>query len=167
MDNHVSLGQHVCPICGDVHDSGEVLLATKYMPARGGGMQPVHPLKRKTVTGYGLCGSCKARTEAGYMALIGADPTKSNVEKDGMEPGVDSTTLADVYRTGRVCFVKRAVLLTLMNPDTTPPATMSAMETEPFTFVDDEVIDWFEQQAVAAGVDPYAQQKANGDFNVH
>jgi hypothetical protein len=89
--SHVSLEQHICPVCGVAHDTGAILLDKRLKPS----------MHMHTATGYSLCADHKAKAEEGYIALVEIDPklsvfkNDSNVEIDGM------------HRTGRYAHIHR------------------------------------------------------------
>lgn len=81
MKSHVSLGQHVCPVCLETHDSGEVLLDTML----------AETLNRYTTTGWGLCPIHKNEQDEGYdhLVVVKNDPDKKS-----------TFSLVDADRTG-------------------------------------------------------------------
>jgi hypothetical protein len=60
MKSHVSLGQHVCPVCLSVHDSGEVLLDRRLQ----------NSLEQRTITDWGMCPEHQKLKDDGFVALV-------------------------------------------------------------------------------------------------
>lgn len=89
-ENFVRMGKHLCCVCGNVHDSGEILIHKHLMDIP----------ENKTVTGYGLCPECQAKKDDDFVALV----VVSNV------PTGDKLRMEDAYRTGTICHVKRGLL---------------------------------------------------------
>ena len=125
----VSMGQHLCSVCGQPFDSGEILIA-KRINKQGGSN-----LEQKTVTGYGLCEAHQKLYDEGYLALVEAkDPGA----------GADRMKQADAYRLGRVAhvrFSKAEEMFTgvdLYEKNGKPQVLM---------FAPPEVLDMFEQAA--------------------
>lgn len=76
------------------------------------------------------CEDCAKYINDGYVAMVGIDPTKSDPNKDG------TVRLTNVYRTGKMMWVKREALNRWLNWD----------RTEPFILVENEVIDELRKQ---------------------
>lgn len=114
--SYVSLEQHLCSICANKFDVG-VLLDRRL----GNRLEPT------TVTGYGVCPECQKMLDTDYIAIVGADPTKSKVVNGRVDQ-------SEVYRTGRMLFMKRPVAKRMFN-----------LEIAALMFCDDAVIDRIEQ----------------------
>lgn len=110
--SHVSLEQAVCLVCGRPHDTGSILLATRYN--RDG--SPVRPMQEKTVTGWGLCPEHQELADRGYIALVECDPEKTPAHGSTVKP-------EDAYRTGLVVHVRREVAERIFR-DLTPGPVM-------------------------------------------
>lgn len=109
MENHVSLGRRVCIVCCKEFDSNEILLATKYRPTRNGGMEPLRPLKRHTVTGWGMCPEHEKLRQDGFVALIGTDEALSDKLPNGnIKP-------EGAHRTGEVAHLKAEAFARIFN----------------------------------------------------
>lgn len=114
MDNHVAMENHKCPVCCTDHGVG-VLLATRYHRTKDG-MRPLRPFKkREYTTEWGMCPDCQKKIDDGYVALVGCDPEKSGIETIGHDRHASS--LDNVYRTGRLAFVRRSVLLEMLKEE--------------------------------------------------
>lgn len=116
--SHVSMEQHVCLVCGTRYDTGALLLDRRLLAS----------MERHTLTGNGLCPDDKARYDAGYIALVECDPSKSGSPGSGhlMDP-------SKVYRTGRIVHLRRAAFAQIF---TTP-----VKETVPLVFVEPGILD--------------------------
>jgi hypothetical protein len=88
--SHVSIEQHVCPVCSIAHDTGAILLDKRLK-------QTMH---MHTATGYGLCPEHKEKADQGYIALVELDPKRSVIRNDVVKP-------EDAYRTGRFAHIRR------------------------------------------------------------
>lgn len=124
--NFVALGKHVCPVCGQLHDSGEVLIHKRLMNIK----------PEQAVTGQSLCPEHKRLFDEGYLALVGVDESKSGPKKDTLRP-------EDAYRTGWVMHIQRHVAKRLFN--------VELPESLPMCFVAQGVIDMLEKQAKEQG----------------
>lgn len=112
-NSFVAMGQHLCPVCGKTHDSGEILLHKN--------LRPIQDDKR--VTGYGLCPDDQKLFDDGYIALVEAKgPAYSNNLK-----------MEDAYRTGKLAHLKREAFSNVFNVPA--PADL------PMVFVEPGVID--------------------------
>lgn len=58
------MAQHQCPICGVLHDTGEILL-DRFLRQK---------MEDKTVTGMSFCPEHAKMRDEGYIALIECDP---------------------------------------------------------------------------------------------
>lgn len=127
--SHVTLEKHVCTVCGNVYDTGAILL-DKHLRNRFRDDQP-------TVTGKGLCPTHQQEADQGYVFLVEIDPTKSAAPgADGMYHGD-----ANVYRTGTVISIRRHVA-----------EQMFTGEVAPMSFCDSALVTmlkgWLEQQGI-------------------
>jgi hypothetical protein len=89
-ENWVRMGKHLCRVCGNVHDSGEILLHKN--------MRDIP--ENQTLTGYGLCPECQKKKDDDFVALV----VVTNI------PDGDTLQAKNAYRTGTVCHVKRGLL---------------------------------------------------------
>jgi len=97
--SHVSMEQKVCIVCGQLYDSGSILLDRRLKQS----------MDRYTITGFGMCEEHKKLTDEGYIHLVGADPTRSELREDGnMDPD-------GAYRTGDVIHIKAHVFEQIFN----------------------------------------------------
>lgn len=115
--SHVSMEQHACKVCGQVFDTGAILLDRRLGET----------LEARTVTGMGMCPSCDGLREDGYIALIGCDPERTSVNAwGGVKPG-------DAYRTGSIAHMRKEAAAKVFGEQ--------MVEDHVFLFVDEEVID--------------------------
>ena len=61
--SHATLEQRQCAVCGEVYDTGAVLLDTKLRPK----------FTHHTLTGTGFCPEHQALKDSGYIAVIESD----------------------------------------------------------------------------------------------
>lgn len=95
MKSYVSMAQHQCPICLDMHLTGEILLKRNLHPT----------LDPKTVTGHSPCPSCRGHLDNGFIALI---------ETRDVNPG-RSTAQLNTPRTGNFAFLRREAFTRIFN----------------------------------------------------
>ena len=130
--SHVSMEQKMCPVCGEVHDSGAVLLNKRFRQR----------FERTTTTGYALCPVHEEMYKQGYVALVGIGPAKSTVS-DG------TVKVEGAYRTGRVAHIKQSAWGNVLNV----PVPKEGGEVRPFVFVEDEMIQKLEEARSAQDSD--------------
>lgn len=90
MTSHVPMEQHQCMVCGNVFDTGVVLMDKRLKKS----------MKMHTVTGMGLCPAHQKLFDDGYIALVECDETKSTPH--GIK--LDSK---DAFRTGTIAHIRR------------------------------------------------------------
>ena len=98
--SHVSLGQHVCLVCGVAFDTGAILLDKRLRAS----------LERHTATGWGLCAEHQKLADDGFVALVECDPRRS-----GSPASNGNLKPEQAYRTGRLAHLKREVFSRLFN----------------------------------------------------
>lgn len=103
--SHVSLEQHVCAVCGQVFDTGALLLDRRLRPS----------LERHTTTSWDLCAEHKKLNEEGFVALIECDPARS-----GAGMGTRRLQIGQAYRTGRLAHLKREAFSKVFNVEVDP-----------------------------------------------
>ena len=92
MKSYVTLEQRKCLVCGQDYDTNALLL-DRYLRAS---------FEHKTVTGWGLCPEHQKLYDDGYVALVGADESKSSKLPSGnIDPSL-------AYRTGEVAHLRFA-----------------------------------------------------------
>lgn len=112
--SHVTMEEHICPICGNKHDTGAILL-DKHMRKR---------FDRKTATGYGICKDCQEKLDAGFIALVEVRNAS----------GRSTLKQEEAYRTGRMVWMQKSVALQIFNmPESAYDRGMM--------FIDKEVMD--------------------------
>ncbi len=94
--SYVTMEQNVCPVCGKVFDTGDLLLD----------MRLSKRFDRYTVTDYSLCPEHKQQEEDGYIFLI----ELSEAPVKGQEP----------KRTGRIASLKKEVATQIFNREMAP-----------------------------------------------
>lgn len=113
--SHVSLEAHVCPVCGDEHETGSILLDKRMQQS----------LERVTVTGASLCAECKAQADKGYIAMVEIDKNKS-----GVSAGQDTMSVRSAYRTGNVAWMQRDVAEKIFEGRTMPTVAQPVVYVE-------------------------------------
>ena len=94
--SHVTLEQHVCPVCGVNHDTGTLMLHRRLRKS----------FEPKTVTGISLCPEHLKLHQDGFVALVEVlDPP----------PGTTKLTPMNANRTGRICHVRRSAAKQIFN----------------------------------------------------
>ena len=112
MKSHVSMAQHQCLICLEMHDTGEILLKQNLRPT----LQP------KTTTGHSPCPSYQDHLDHDFIALIETrDPNTGR-----------SQIQLNIPRSGNFAFVQRQTFHEIFN--------IPALEL-PMVFVEPGVID--------------------------
>lgn len=113
--SHVSLEMKVCIVCGHKYSAG-VLIQKNLRPT----------LERETITGYGMCEDHEKLSKDGYLALVGIDPTKSEILPNG------NVKPEGVYRTGNVAHIRRTIMHQVIDA--------KLPDGQEVVFVEDEVI---------------------------
>ncbi len=116
--SHVSMGQHVCPVCGKVHDSGEILIDKRLKDS----------LEKYTVTGYGECEECKAKIDDDRVAMVVAS---GGVAGDRLQ-------MEDANRTGEIIFLRRYLFNQLFN--------VEISEDQRMVFIDPDAAEMIKQK---------------------
>jgi len=116
--SHISLEQHLCLVCGLDFDTGGILFDRRLRRS----------MKRRTVTGWGLCAERCRFFEEGFVTLIECDPQRSGVpaEQDPMRP-------EQAWRTGQLAHLKCEVLVRVADVALAPDV--------PCVFVEPSVIE--------------------------
>lgn len=87
MKSYVTLETKACPVCGQTHQSGSLLMDKRLRDR----------FEHETCTGWELCPEHQAQLDDGFVFLLGIDETKSQ----------PPYTLDSVYRTGAYAAIKR------------------------------------------------------------
>ena len=98
MKSYVTMEQHTCPVCGEVFDTGSLLMDRRLRDT----------FEHNTVTDYELCKECNTLYDIGYIALIEIDEGRSK-----------GRSLADIHRTGKMAHLQFDVWERVFN--TKPP----------------------------------------------
>jgi hypothetical protein len=116
--SYVTMEQHQCPVCGEVFDTGAVLLDRRMRDR----FEPA------TTTGLGLCPEHKAMYEKGYIALVEVEnkPTDANLK------------LSAATRTGNIAHVRLTAFPKIFN---IPIPTDKEGKPLPMAFVEKGTID--------------------------
>lgn len=125
--SYVTMEQQVCPICTKQHDTGSILMDRRLRDT----------FETHTVTGWGLCEECEQRNKDGYIALVGADPDKSDKTASG------TIGLDGAWRTGSVVHLKREAATDILN------LTEEQLEIE-FMFCEEGVIEMLKRMQEAS-----------------
>ena len=95
----VTLEQNVCPICGKVFETDNLLMDTRI---RNGKL--METFDKYTVTGYYICEECQKMIDEGRVALVEInEPSDPN-----------NLTLDNVDRTGKIGWMKRDIVQQLI-----------------------------------------------------
>lgn len=116
----VTMEAAVCPVCGKQHDTGNLLLDQRMR----------NRFDRQTVTGWQMCEEHQKLKDAGYIALVAIDESKSDRER----------TLSGVWRTGAVAHVRASAWPKMFNVP---------MPAQGLCFVDEDVIKLLSEQMPA------------------
>ena len=115
MKSHVSLEQHQCPVCLEIHETGAVLLHKKLKPK----------LDTYTVTGMSLCPDDQQKFDDGYIALIECNGEhKPNIK------------LEEANRTGTIIHIRREMFEDIFDTEVSSDI--------PFCFITEDVADFLE-----------------------
>ena len=91
----VTLEQNVCPICGKVFETGNLLMDTRI---RNGKL--METFDKYIITGYSICEECQKMIDDGRVALV---EINEPYDVDGMMPD-------NVDRTGKIGWMKRDIV---------------------------------------------------------
>lgn len=119
--NYVAMEQRICPGCGTKHSHECGILLHKRL-------RPIDP--KKTITGYGWCETCDTRLKEGYVILIEADPTKSQIQGDNVK-------MENAHRTGNIVYMKREAFAHLF--------TLPIEKIREMAFIEPEVYQYLQQ----------------------
>ena len=86
--SYVTLEQNVCPVCGKVFETGNLLMDTRLRES----------FEKYTVTGYDYCEEHKKQKEDGYVFLI-----------EVSERPAGECTLENADRTGSIASIRKHV----------------------------------------------------------
>jgi hypothetical protein len=89
--SHVSMAQHQCIVCGEIYDTGEILLDRRLK----------NSLEERTLTGKGFCEEHQKLKDDGYIALCEA---------------IEGSSI----RTGRVIHIKNSAWEKVFNSELPP-----------------------------------------------
>lgn len=120
--NYVAMAQEICPICGITHEHSNELLLDKRLRSIP---------EDKRITGYGLCEEHDKLFQDGYIALVGADESKSTFKDNG------NMDFNSAHRTGHIIHLKRDVFNNMFNTELS--------EDQEMVFIDQEVIALLEK----------------------
>lgn len=79
--SHVTMEQHVCLVCGQPFDTGNLLLDTHIV---NGALRKTFEMR--TTTGWGLCPPHEKLHKDGFVALVACDESKSRDERGRITP---------------------------------------------------------------------------------
>lgn len=120
MNLETALVHEVCPIC--CAKTNEQILLNQQLTKKAAAQ--VKEMHGKAIGYSEPCKECQSRIDNGFVALIAIDPSKSNTTEG-------TVSFNDIYRTGKLAWLKRNVAKESFNWD----------RPEPFILVEDGVID--------------------------
>ena len=100
--SHVTIEQQQCIVCGEVFDTGSLLL-DKRLRER---------FDHTTLTGWGMCPVHMKLYDDGYIALIECDEKYSAIVNNRVQP-------EEAYRTGTVAHIRKEIFTQIF--DTSVP----------------------------------------------
>lgn len=112
MKSYVSIEQAICPVCGEAHDTGTILLDCRLRPT----------LNQLTPTHYALCPEHQQLFERDFIALVAIDESLSTVVNGKVTP-------ENAYRTREIIHIKKPTFVEIFHFE--PPS---------FVYVESEVI---------------------------
>ena len=118
MKSHVSMEQHICPVCVATFDTGNILLHKRIKPV----------LDTHTTTGTSLCSACQKWSDDGYLALVECDGAKS-------APMGVTMKHEDAYRTGNILHIRRSVAADFFDREVTVKDTMWFIDQGAFDYL--------------------------------
>ena len=92
MKSYVTMEQKVCKVCTEKYDTGALLLDKRLKEV----------FDTNTTTGWGMCPTCETAKANGYIALVGIDPDKSDINTD-----TNTLKPKDAYRTGVIVHIRQ------------------------------------------------------------
>ena len=95
----VAVEYAICPVCAEKHDVG-ILLDKR--------IKPRFPSTELT-THFELCKEHKEKLDEGFVALVGIDPSASEISSK------DTLKMGDAYRIGKYALVKEIVFTQILN----------------------------------------------------
>jgi hypothetical protein len=128
--SYVSLEQRKCVVCARDFDTNTVLFDQRLRER----------FDTKTVTGWGMCPEHQTKYDEGYIALVGADESKST-KRPGQRISPDGA-----YRTGEIVHVRFALFERVFNV----PIKDAAGRYHEVMFCDAEVIAHLQKMAEGA-----------------
>lgn len=87
MKSYVTLETKACPVCGQMHQSGNLLFDRRLRET----------FEHETCTGWELCPEHQAQLDDGFVFLVGIDEEKSDLP----------FTPSSVYRTGTIAAIRK------------------------------------------------------------
>ena len=93
--SYVGMEHALCPICGDVFATGNILLDRRLNKVFGA----------KPITGYEICAECNQKITDGYIALIVADHGEDATEIE----------LGQADRTGEIIWLRKDAMKRIFN----------------------------------------------------
>lgn len=115
MKSYVTMEQHICPICGEVHETGNLLL-DKRLKER---------FERNTITGMSFCPKHKKMEEEGWVFFVEIEPPTGTLE------GASRLKPSQVALTGRNAAIRKDVAEELLKTD----------KVEPISYIHPELMD--------------------------
>lgn len=121
--SYVGLEHALCPICGDVFATGNILLDRRLNKV----------FDAKPITGYEICAECNQKITDGYIALIVADHGEDTTEIE----------LGQINRTGEIIWARKDTMKNIF--DMTVPHG-----NPPFVCISKGMTDYIKKMAAAS-----------------
>lgn len=116
--SHVTMTYEICKVTGEKFETGVAIQRNLR-----------NTLDKETTTGWGISPKVKELLDDGYVAIVGCDASKSDIENNQITP-------AGAYRTGIVIYMRRKVFDELCSIQPSD---------EGIVFADDKVIDMLKE----------------------
>lgn len=125
--SYVTMEQKVCLVCTKTFDTGSLLLDTRMRDS----------FDTRTVTGWDLCPEHQKLYDDGYVALVAADRSKSELADNGnvKDPG-------SAWRTGVVAHLRASVWPRIFGSEAPKNADGKLL---PMTFCEPSIIEMLEK----------------------
>ena len=127
MNLETALVHEICPICC-AETNEQIVLNHKLTEKAAAQVKAMHG---KAIGFSEPCEKCQEYIDKDFVAIIGIDPSKSNLVNDKAD-------LVNIWRTGELIWLKKSVAKDIFNWD----------RPEPFILVEDELVHLLIQKAI-------------------
>ena len=127
--SYVSMEQACCPVCGQLHDTGTIILDRRLRDS----------MEQHTVTHYALCPEHKELHESGYIAFIGV--------ANNYHPQDNKRHVSDAPRTGEFIHMRRELAKQMI------PNIPDDHLAKPLVFITQESIDQIKEMMTPTETD--------------